>query len=114
MFAPFAWLMSHLVLPHFIAFAWATLFFESMLGVLLLAGLLTRLVAVLALGQVAAISLSVLNTPNEWPWSYFLMALAHLIVLAVGAGRVGGLDGLLRPQWRRSQGKLAALAVMAS
>ncbi len=113
-FAPFAWVMSHAVLPHFIAFAWVTLFVETLLAVLLLAGLVTRLAAVLALGQVAAIALSVLNTPNEWPWSYFLMALAHLTVLALAAGRVGGLDGVLRPQWRVSSSRLAALAMRAS
>ena len=112
--APFGWLMSHLVLPNFVPFAWATLLFESLLGVLLLAGLLTRLAAVLALFQVGAITLSVANTPGEWPWSYFLMMLAHLVVLAVGAGRVGGLDGLLRPQWRTSPSTLAAFAMRAS
>ena len=113
-FAPFAWLMSHLVLPNFIAFAWMTLLVESTLGVLLLAGLLTRLAAVLALLQVGAITMSVANTPGEWAWSYFLMALAHLVVLAVGAGRVGGLDGLLRPQWRASSSRIAAFAMKAS
>ncbi len=113
-FAPFAWVMSHAVLPHFIAFAWLTLIVETLLAVLLLAGLLTRLAAVLALGQGAAIALSVLNTPNEWPWSYFLMAVAHLTVLAFAAGRVGGLDGLLRPQWRVSSSRLAAFAMRAS
>ena len=112
--APFTWIVEHVVLPNFTLFGYLTLFLETALGAFLLAGLLTRLWAVLGIVQTAAITMSVLNTPNEWHWSYYLMFLAHFALLATAAGRVAGLDGLLRPRWRRSSHRLAALALKAS
>ncbi len=46
--------------------------------------------------------MSVLNAPNEWEWSYYLMILAHIGIFATAAGRAYGLDGVLRPIWRSS------------
>ena len=112
--APFTWFVKHIVLPHFALFGYLTLITEFGLGAFLLAGLLTRFWAVVGLAQTTAITLSVLNTPNEWQWSYYLMFAAHIVLLATAAGRVGGLDGLLRPRWRQSSSRLAALALKAS
>lgn len=105
--APFSWLVENVVLPHFTFFAWMTLLLEASLGAFLLIGLGTRLWAVLGIGQTLAITLSVLNAPNEWEWSYYLMILAHLAVFATAAGRSYGLDGVLRPGWERSTGRAA-------
>ncbi len=113
-FPPYSWVVEHVVQPNFIAFGWLTLLTEFGLGVFLLTGLLTRLWALVGIGQSLAIALSVLNTPGEWHWSYYLMIAAHVLLFAVAAGRAGGLDGLLRPVWRRSPGPLARLAVLAS
>lgn len=113
-FAPYAWLVKNVVLPNFTFFGWMTLLVEASLGAFLLVGLVTRLWAVVGLGQTVAITLSVLNTPHEWHWSYFLMILAHLAIFATAAGRTAGLDGVLRPRWRRSTSKVARLLVRAS
>ena len=106
--------VEHLVLPNFVAFGYLTLLVEFGLGAFLLAGLLTRAWALIGIGQSLAITLSVLNTPNEWHWSYFLMLTAHVVLLATAAGRAGGLDGILRPRWRQSGHRLARLALIAS
>lgn len=113
-FAPYSWLVEHAVLPHFTAFGYLTLLTEFGLGVFLLVGLLTRLWAVIGIAQVLAIALSVLNTPGEWHWSYFLMLAGHVALLATAAGRAGGLDGILRPAWRASPRRWARWAVIAS
>jgi thiosulfate dehydrogenase [quinone] large subunit len=113
-FPPFSWVVEHVVLPNFIPFGYLTLLTEFALGVFLFAGLLTRLFALVGIAQTVAITLSVLNTPNEWHWAYFLMLAAHVVLLATAAGRAYGLDGLLRPGWRRSSGRLARAAVAAS
>ena len=113
-FAPYAFVIKHVVLPNFTFFAWMTLLVEASLGGFLLIGLATRLWAVVGLGQTLAITLAVLNTPREWHWSYYLMLLAHLMLLAVAAGRAGGLDGVLRPIWARSPGRLARLLLRVS
>ncbi|GAA3959896.1 DoxX family protein [Actinoplanes auranticolor] len=111
---PYAWLTEHVVLPNFSFFGWTTLLVEASLGAFLLIGLATRLWALVGIGQTLAITLSVLNAPHEWPWSYLLMLLMHAAVFATAAGRVAGIDGVLRPRWRRSRTKPARLLVRAS
>jgi len=106
-FQPFSWVVQHVVLPNFTAFAWLTLFVEAGLGAFLLIGLATRLWALIGIAQSLAIALSVMNAPHEWEWSYYLMILAHVALFATAAGRCYGLDGLLRPMWRASEGRAA-------
>ena len=65
--APWAWLVRHLILPNFTVFGWLTLLLEASLGAFLLIGLATRFWALVGIAQTLAITLSVLNTPNEWP-----------------------------------------------
>jgi thiosulfate dehydrogenase [quinone] large subunit len=64
--------------------------------------------------QTVAITLSVLNAPHEWHWSYYLMFLAHLAIFATAAGRWFGVDGVLRPSWLRSTGPIAKTLVVMS
>ncbi|HZM80889.1 MAG TPA: TQO small subunit DoxD [Candidatus Limnocylindrales bacterium] len=113
-FEPYSWLVDHLVLPNFLIFAWVVFVLEASLGGFLMVGLGTRFWAVVGLAQTLAITLSALRAPGEWPWSYFLMFLAHFAVLATAAGRFFGLDGVLRPAWLRSPSRLARLMVRAS
>jgi thiosulfate dehydrogenase [quinone] large subunit len=113
-FAPFAWVVREVVLPNFAFFGWAVLLTEAALGAFLLLGLATRFWAVVGLVQSVFITLSVLNTPGEWEWSYYLMMAGHLGVFALAAGRVGGLDGVLRPAWERSGSTVARLLLRAS
>lgn len=113
-FGPYAWLVEHLVLPNFAFFAWLVLLLELALGGFLLVGLATRLWALVGAGHSVVLALSVLEAPNFWHWSYYLMIGAHLLLFAVAAGRAGGLDGLLRPAWARSDGRLARLLLRVS
>jgi thiosulfate dehydrogenase [quinone] large subunit len=113
-FPPYTWLVEHLVLPNFTVFAWGVLVIESALGAFLLIGLATRFFALLGVAQTLAITFSVANAPNEWLWSYLLMLLAHLALFATAAGRYAGFDGLLRPGWRASGGRLPRLLLAAS
>jgi thiosulfate dehydrogenase [quinone] large subunit len=113
-FAPYAFVVKHVVLPNFTFFGWMTLLVEASLGAFLLIGLATRLWALVGVAQGLAITLSVLNTPGEWHWSYYLMIAAHLMLFAVAAGRAGGLDGVLRPVWQASDGPLSRLMLRIS
>ncbi|NED99278.1 TQO small subunit DoxD [Phytoactinopolyspora halotolerans] len=107
--APYAWFVENVVVPNFALFGWLVLIVEASLGAFLLVGLATRAWAVVGMGQSIVISLSTLNAPHEWYWAYLLMFLVHLMLFATAAGRYGGLDGVLRPAWRRSDTALARL-----
>jgi len=111
---PFSWIVEHVVLANFTLFGYVTLLTEFSLGAFLLAGLFTRLWAAIGILQTLAITMSVLNAPHEWHWSYYLIIAAHVVLIATAGGRVAGLDGLLRPRWRASSSRLAKLALKAS
>lgn len=113
-FAPYTWVVDNVVLPNFTLFGWGVLLVEAALGAFLLIGLLTRFWALVGIAQTIAITLSVLNAPHEWHWSYLLMLLVHVTLFATAAGRFGGLDGVIRPALRRSDRRWARWAVLAS
>jgi thiosulfate dehydrogenase (quinone) large subunit len=113
-FSPYASFLKHVVMPHFLFFGWLTLLVESAVGAFLLVGLATRLFALIGLVQAAAITLSVLNTPGEWHWTYYLMMIGQLFLFATAAGRVAGVDGVLRGSWQASRSPLAKALVLAS
>jgi thiosulfate dehydrogenase [quinone] large subunit len=113
-FGPYAWFTEHVVLPNFALFGWVTLLVEAGLGAFLLVGLVTRFWAVVGVAMSVVITLSALNAPNEWPWSYYLMILVHIALFATAAGRSFGVDGVLRPMWQRSSAPVARLLVRFS
>lgn len=110
----FSWLVQHVIFPNFALFGWGVLIAEFCLGAFLLVGFLTRFWAAIGILQTIAITLSVLNTPGEWQWSYYLMFAAQFVILATAAGRVAGVDGLLRPRWSLGSGRPARIAMALS
>lgn len=113
-FGPYAWLSERFVVKNLTAFGWGVILVEVSLAVFLTLGLATRFWALVGALQAGAITLSVLNAPDEWGWSFWMLIGIHLVLAATAAGRVGGLDGILRPIWRRSGGRVATLLLRAS
>lgn len=91
-----AWFFDTIVSPNLTAFGWITLIMESVLVVLLVSGRYIRVAAVLGIAQSVAIGLSVANAPGEWYWSYVLMVVLHLGILATASSA--------RPQTARTMG----------
>lgn len=110
----FSWLVQNVIFPNFTLFGWGVLIAEFCLGAFLLVGFLTRFWAAIGILQTIAITLSVLNTPGEWQWSYYLMFAAQFVILATAAGRIAGVDGLLRPRWLLTHGRPARIAMALS
>jgi hypothetical protein len=106
-FAPFSWLIEHVVLPNFTAFGWLTFVVESLLAVLLLTGTTVRLAALIGVGQSAAIGLTVAEAPNEWPWAYAMMIGIHLVLLLTASNRYAAVDSV-RAAAAAGQGRPAA------
>jgi hypothetical protein len=93
-FAPFSWLLEHVVLPNFTPFGWLTLVVETSLSVLLLTGTAVRLAALIGIGQSAAIGLTVAVAPNEWSWAYAMMIGIHLVLLLTASARYASVDAV--------------------
>ncbi len=68
---------------------------ELAFGLLLLAGVATRLVALGAALFLASLWLSEIGVPHEWIWSLVFPTLVALVVSLLSAGRTLGLDGWL-------------------
>ncbi len=112
--APYSWFVETVFLPQLAIVGWAVLLAEVALGAFLVLGLATRAWAAVGIIQTTAIALSVLNAPDEWHWGYILMGVGHLVLLLSAAGRTWGIDGLLRPVWVRSPGRVARLMTVLS
>jgi uncharacterized membrane protein YphA (DoxX/SURF4 family) len=84
------------VMPNYTFFGWVTLITEALLAALLISGLFTRAAGLIGAALSVNILFSVGRYPNEWPWSYFLMIVLHLIVFATAAGDYLGVDGARR------------------
>jgi uncharacterized membrane protein YphA (DoxX/SURF4 family) len=80
-FGPYKWLIDSFILPNIKLFLPLVFLAELTIGLLFASGKYIRVAAVLAFGQTIAIMLSVLNTPNEWKWSYILMLIVSVIFL---------------------------------
>ena len=87
--------IDEVVIPNAGVFAYVQLVVEFVvMGVFLMAGLLTPVAGIIATGFSLNLLLASLGT-GEWPGTYLLMV-AVTLALAVGqAGRVWGVDGLL-------------------
>jgi hypothetical protein len=84
------------VMPNLALFGMLTFVTEVALGLGLLTGTLTRLVAIAGFLWQVNIALQAFNVPGEWYWIWPLLTLPLFTFAASGAGRVAGVDALLR------------------
>jgi thiosulfate dehydrogenase (quinone) large subunit len=89
----YAQFVQAIVLPNFMLFAWATFIVELLIGLGLLLGIFTRAAAVLGLLMALNLTIGLLNVPNEWAWSYFMLLLFQILFTFTDPGRVWGIDG---------------------
>ncbi len=98
------WFIDHVVIPHFQLFGWMIFLAEAFIVLSLLLGVFARLGALLSLLLSVQLMLGIAGASDpaiglqEWEWSYHLMILLSLVLLGLPAGRIFGLDTLLRPR----------------
>jgi thiosulfate dehydrogenase [quinone] large subunit len=91
-------ILTNVFLTHFSvlgALVWTA---ELLVAVTLLFGLCTRLGSMLALLLSVQLYAGLAYAPGEWYWTYGMLVLLALGLLAVPAGRCLGLDQLLAPR----------------
>jgi thiosulfate dehydrogenase (quinone) large subunit len=95
----YTWFVKNIVLKNFLFFGWQVLIIESLLAFSFIFGFKTRLFSFLAIAHISSITLSVLNAPHEWYWSYILMYMIALVFITVeGKSLRFSLDSLLNRQ----------------
>jgi thiosulfate dehydrogenase [quinone] large subunit len=100
----------NVVIPNWTFFGWMTLVTETFIGVTLILGLGTRLGSLVAIGMAANITLSILNVPHEWGWTYTMLIVLPALFLLTDAGRSFGLDAFLAPPLDRAARRGSRLA----
>jgi len=90
------------VLPNCTLFGYMTLVVEMALGLGLLLGLLTRLAGIGGFLWQVNIALGAFNVPGEWYWIWVLLTMPQFCFAFSAAGRVWGLDALVRPWLART------------
>lgn len=92
--------LKNFVMPNIGWFGYVIWGMEAFIFVSLFLGLFSRLGGLVALAQSAQlmIGLAGISSPFEWEWSYHLMVVLSLVLLAFAPGRFFGLDALLRPR----------------
>ena len=89
--------LQELVVPNFYLFGWLVFVSETMIGLSLTLGLLTRAGGVL--GTLQAINLLVAQgATEEGPWLYLGLIAANLVVVVTPSNRQLSLDRLLAPK----------------
>jgi thiosulfate dehydrogenase (quinone) large subunit len=94
-FGFYARFVENVVIPNFAVFAWIIFLGELLVGLGLVTGTLTRIAALGGLLMALNLGIGLLEVPGEWPWSYVMLAMWHLLFFISNAGRVLGVDGLL-------------------
>ncbi len=93
-------LLENLVQPNIRWTGWLIWGGEAFIFASLLLGLFSRLgsLTAIAISAQLMIGLAGITNPYEWEWSYTLMVVLSLMMLAFAPGRFFGLDAQLRPR----------------
>jgi thiosulfate dehydrogenase (quinone) large subunit len=103
----------NVVIPNWTFFGWMTLITETFIGVSLILGLGTRLGSLVAIGMAANITLSILNVPHEWGWTYTMLIMFPVLFFLTDAGRSFGVDAFLAPPLDRAAARGSRFARLA-
>ena len=98
------------VIANWTFFGWMTLITETFIGVTLIVGLGTRLGSLAAIGMATNITLSILNVPHEWGWTYTMLITFPVLFLLTDAGLSLGVDAFLAPPLDRAVARGGRLA----
>ena len=94
------WFVKDVVLEHYHFFAPQVYGFEVLVALSLIAGLFTRLGALLGMLMAINLWLGLYRSPGEWPWAYFFLIIIQIMFVIQRPGRSLGLDAIL---WQRQE-----------
>ncbi len=95
-----ALLIDNVLIPNIRFFGWVIWLAEAWVFLSMLLGLFSRFGALVSIGVMGQLWVSLANIPRpyEWEWAYGAILLLSILLLGVAAGRTWGVDGWLRPK----------------
>jgi len=95
-----ALLLDNVIIPNISFFGWVIWLAEFWIFLSMLLGLFSRLGALVSIGVVGQLWVSLANIPRpyEWEWAYGAILLLSVALLGAASGRFAGIDGWLRPR----------------
>lgn len=91
----YSFILNNLFIPHFTLVAAGVWTAELVVSLCLMFGLFTRLGALISVALAAQLYIGLAYAPGEWYWTYGMLILLGLTLVAVPAGRRLGIDQLL-------------------
>ncbi len=99
-FPGYASFLQQVFLPHFIVLGASVWLAELLVALSLMLGLFSRLGALLATLLAVQLYIGLAVAPGEWIWTYGMLVLLGVVLVAVPAGRRLGVDQWLAPRLR--------------
>ncbi len=91
-FPGYASLVQQIVLPHFMVFGACVWLAELLVSLSLMLGIFSRLGALLATILAVQLYIGLAVAPGEWIWTYGMLVLLGMVLVAVPTGRRLGID----------------------
>ena len=94
----YSFIIQHVFLPNFILLGAGTWVAELLVSLSLLFGVYSRLGALLAVVLAIQLYVGLAVAPGEWYWTYGMLVLLGVVLVAIPAGRRLGIDQWLAPR----------------
>lgn len=94
----YSFIIQHVFLPNFILLGAGTWTAELLVAISLLFGVFSRLGALLALMLAVQLYVGLAVAPGDWYWTYGMLVLLAVVLVAIPAGRRLGIDQWLAPR----------------
>ena len=101
---PYKTFLTGFVIPNIQLVGWGVYLMELAVPVSLIFGILTRLGGLLGAIQGINLAIGFVGVPQEWIWTYIFLVLLNLMFVAVGAGRMLGVNHWLRRRFEGQSG----------
>ena len=98
----YSFIIQHVFLPNFILLGAGTWVAELLVSLSLLFGVFSRLGALLAVVLAVQLYVGLAVAPGEWYWTYGMLVLLGVVLVAIPAGRRLGIDQWLAPRFYRA------------
>ena len=105
----YSFIIQNAFLPNFTILGAGVWTLELVISLSLLFGIFTRFGAILSVLQAVQLYIGIAYSPGEWYWTYGMLVMLGLVMIAVPAGRRFGFDQWLAPllQSRASRSRIA-------